>query len=67
MARQEEAVVEFEVVEKGSRRANPLDLHVGSRVRLQRMLLGMSQEKLGEQLGLTFQQKIGRASCRERV
>ncbi len=56
MARQEEAVVEFEVVEKGSRRANPLDLHVGSRVRLQRMLLGMSQEKLGEQLGLTFQQ-----------
>lgn len=58
MARQEEAVAdhEFHVVEKGSRRANPLDLHVGSRVRLQRMLLGMSQEKLGEQLGLTFQQ-----------
>lgn len=58
MARQEEAVADhdFEVVEKGSRRANPLDLHVGSRVRLQRMLLGMSQEKLGEQLGLTFQQ-----------
>lgn len=45
-----------ELFEKGSRRANPLDLHVGSRVRLQRMLLGMSQEKLGEQLGLTFQQ-----------
>ncbi|MCL4765574.1 MAG: helix-turn-helix transcriptional regulator [Hyphomicrobiaceae bacterium] len=58
MSRQEEAVAdhEFELVEKGSRRANPLDLHVGSRVRLQRMLLGMSQEKLGEQLGLTFQQ-----------
>lgn len=58
MARQEEAVAEHddELVEKGSRRANPLDLHVGSRVRLQRMLLGMSQEKLGEQLGLTFQQ-----------
>ncbi len=58
MARQDDAVAEhdFDVIEKGSRRANPLDLHVGSRVRLQRMLLGMSQEKLGEQLGLTFQQ-----------
>jgi transcriptional regulator with XRE-family HTH domain len=31
-------------------------VHVGSRVRLRRMLLGMSQEKLGEHLGLTFQQ-----------
>jgi len=58
MTRQVQAVADRddEVVEKGSRRANPLDLHVGSRVRLQRMLLGMSQEKLGEQLGLTFQQ-----------
>lgn len=43
-------------VEKGSRRPNPIDVHVGSRVRLQRMLLGISQEKLGERLGLTFQQ-----------
>jgi transcriptional regulator with XRE-family HTH domain len=42
--------------ERGSRRANPLDVHVGARVRLRRMLLGMSQEKLGEHLGLTFQQ-----------
>lgn len=41
---------------KGSRRANPIDVYVGSRVRLRRMLLGMSQEKLGERLGLTFQQ-----------
>lgn len=41
---------------KGSRRPNPIDIHVGSRVRLQRMLLSMSQEKLGEKLGLTFQQ-----------
>lgn len=40
----------------GSRRANPVDVHVGARVRLRRMLLGMSQEKLGEHLGLTFQQ-----------
>jgi len=42
--------------EKGSRRPNPIDMHVGSRVRFRRMLLGMSQEKLGEKLGLTFQQ-----------
>jgi transcriptional regulator with XRE-family HTH domain len=42
--------------EKGSRRPNPIDVHVGSRVRLQRMLLGVSQERLGERLGLTFQQ-----------
>ncbi|MGQ0457367.1 MAG: helix-turn-helix domain-containing protein [Hyphomicrobium sp.] len=33
-----------------------MDVHVGARVRLRRMLLGMSQEKLGEHLGLTFQQ-----------
>lgn len=35
---------------------NPIDTHVGSRVRLRRMMLGMSQEKLGERLGITFQQ-----------
>ena len=46
-----------ETAERGSsRRPNPMDAHVGSRVRLRRMLLGMSQEKLGEHLGLTFQQ-----------
>ncbi|WP_342360003.1 helix-turn-helix transcriptional regulator [Terrarubrum flagellatum] len=35
---------------------NPIDRHVGSKVRLRRMLVGMSQEKLGDALGLTFQQ-----------
>ncbi|HIC80951.1 MAG TPA: XRE family transcriptional regulator, partial [Kiloniellaceae bacterium] len=35
---------------------NPVDVHVGGRVRLRRTLLGMSQEKLGEAIGLTFQQ-----------
>ena len=35
---------------------NPIDVHVGSRVRLRRMSLGMSQERLGRHLGLTFQQ-----------
>src|SRR5690242_16365065 len=35
---------------------NPIDKHVGSRVRMRRMMLSMSQEKLGNSLGLTFQQ-----------
>jgi transcriptional regulator with XRE-family HTH domain len=35
---------------------NPTDKHVGSRVRMRRMMLAMSQEKLGDALGLTFQQ-----------
>lgn len=35
---------------------NPVDKHVGSRVRMRRVLIGMSQEKLGEALGITFQQ-----------
>ena len=39
-----------------SGKPNPIDVHVGTRVRLRRTLLGMSQEKLGEALGLTFQQ-----------
>ena len=37
-------------------RPSPIDIHVGSRIRLRRTLLGMSQERLGESLGLTFQQ-----------
>jgi transcriptional regulator with XRE-family HTH domain len=41
--------------EKGGR-PSPIDVHVGSRIRLRRTLLGMSQERLGEALGLTFQQ-----------
>ncbi len=35
---------------------NPIDVHVGKRVRTRRTLLGMSQEKLGAAIGLTFQQ-----------
>jgi len=35
---------------------NPIDVHVGARLRLRRTLLGMSQEKLGQAIGLTFQQ-----------
>ena len=37
-------------------RPHPVDVHVGSRVRQRRTLLGMSQEKLGDAVGLTFQQ-----------
>ncbi len=35
---------------------NPIDKHVGSRVRMRRLMLGMSQEKLADAIGLTFQQ-----------
>ena len=35
---------------------NFVDVHVGSRIRMRRQLIGMSQEKLGELLGITFQQ-----------
>jgi transcriptional regulator with XRE-family HTH domain len=35
---------------------NPIDTHVGSRMRMRRTMLGMSQATLGERLGLTFQQ-----------
>ena len=35
---------------------NPIDKYVGSRIRMRRLMLGMSQEKLGEAFGLTFQQ-----------
>ena len=38
------------------KKPNPTDTHVGSRIRLRRNMLGMSQEKLGENLGITFQQ-----------
>jgi transcriptional regulator with XRE-family HTH domain len=46
---------------RGSRRRrsehpHPVDIHVGSRLRQRRQILGMSQEKLGEAVGLTFQQ-----------
>lgn len=40
----------------GPRSANPVDTHVGSRIRVRRQILKMSQEKLGDMLGVTFQQ-----------
>ena len=38
------------------RAPHPMDIHVGARVKLRRMMQGISQEKLGEELDLTFQQ-----------
>ncbi len=43
-------------MKENKKKPNPIDMHVGSRVRLRRNMLGMSQEKLGEHLGITFQQ-----------
>ena len=48
--------VEGAAGEPGESRPSPIDVHVGSRIRLRRTLMGMSQERLGEALGLTFQQ-----------
>ena len=42
--------------EGGERRPNPVDIHVGTRVRMRRKQLGVSQERLADALGLTFQQ-----------
>ena len=42
--------------QKAGKRPNPTDVYVGSRIRMRRKMLGLSQEKLGERLGITFQQ-----------
>ncbi|SCX07856.1 transcriptional regulator, y4mF family [Agrobacterium sp. DSM 25558] len=46
--------LEFRIIMKKS--PNSIDIHVGSRIRLRRVMLGLSQEKLGDGLGITFQQ-----------
>ncbi len=50
------ATFEGNATETTENRPSPIDVHVGSRIRLRRTLMGMSQERLGEALGLTFQQ-----------
>jgi len=42
--------------QKMGKRPNPTDVYVGTRIRMRRKMLGLSQEKLGEKLGITFQQ-----------
>ena len=44
------------LVKENKKSPNPTDIHVGGRIRMRRNILGMSQEKLGESLGITFQQ-----------
>ncbi len=44
------------MAEQNKKKPNPIDAHVGGRIRMRRNMLGMSQEKLGESLGITFQQ-----------
>lgn len=56
MTRRTDTIESAEPDGRGSRRPNPVDIHVGSRVRLRRMLMGLSQERLAEAVGLTFQQ-----------
>ena len=56
MASEDRSVGSDEKFDSPGRKPNPMDIHVGSRVRLRRMVIGMSQEKLGEKMGLTFQQ-----------
>lgn len=43
-------------MKENKKKPNPIDIHVGGRIRLRRNMLGMSQERLGESLGITFQQ-----------
>jgi transcriptional regulator with XRE-family HTH domain len=49
-------VVTDQPQQAGAKRPNPTDVYVGSRIRMRRKMLGLSQEKLGEKLGITFQQ-----------
>ena len=46
---------------------NPIDVHVGSRVRLRRTLLGLSQEKVAAAVGVTFQQLQKYETGRDRI
>lgn len=43
-------------ISENKKKPNPTDVHVGGRIRMRRNMMGMSQEKLGESLGITFQQ-----------
>lgn len=56
MSKKKQEKTEVEFLPRGSGIANPVDIHVGQRIRQRRVLLGMSQEKLAETMGMTFQQ-----------
>jgi transcriptional regulator with XRE-family HTH domain len=55
-ANQNKAGIRGKLMIENKKKPNPIDVHVGSRIRLRRNMLGLSQEKLGELLGITFQQ-----------
>jgi len=48
--------VSANIISRRGEGPHPIDIHVGSRLRMRRTLLGLSQEKLGEAVGITFQQ-----------
>ncbi len=56
MAKPQKAVKNLEAVAQKRDGPHPVDIHVGSRIKLRRMIMGLSQEALGKALGLTFQQ-----------
>ena len=56
LCRQHQPAAVKDSMTAGKKKPNPIDIHVGGRIRLRRNILGLSQEKLGEQLGITFQQ-----------
>ena len=51
-----QAIPDIEKTDREAKHNSPIDVHVGARMRLRRTLMGMSQERLGDALGLTFQQ-----------
>ncbi len=52
---------------RGTGRPHPVDIHVGARVRMRRVLLGMTQTDLGDALGLTFQQVQKYENSKDRI
>ena len=63
------AISKDDIVERNFRITNnkAIDMHVGKRVRLRRTLLGMSQEQLGAELNVTFQQVQKYERCANRI
>ncbi len=52
---------------RGSTAYNPIDVHVGARLRARRTLVGLSQTALGDAMGITFQQMQKYESGRNRI
>jgi transcriptional regulator with XRE-family HTH domain len=50
-----------------TKKPDPIDVHVANRIRMRRMMLGMSQEKVGDAMGVTFQQQQKRERGANRI